>query len=203
MDQYINLETGHYPCSLEDIRRYLNRISLPKEPSKEQLLKYGFSWVHPVSKPKRGEVVERYPRYVDGTFYQVWDIVEPTDLPNYRHQRLQVLEDTYHATLKKGWLHQDQRLDITDNDELQFIFLECLYLSDYPDQGDSKKTIAFPTTSGNWIDYEISDALLLIRELVAYKRRLKQSYLKKRQSIQTAKTIAACRQVSTEGVIEC
>jgi len=203
MDTYINLTTGQYPVTLEEVRKELLTVSLPKHPTVEQMMRLGFCYVQSTPKPAGRHVVERYPRYKDGKFYQTWDVVESTDLNTWRQDLKRQLDQVHTALLKRGFTHEDQPIDLTSSEELNWCYMECQALRDER----STETVQFPTGNGQVMEITWEAGLRLINQAVHYRRGLKRGYYATLETIRCCETIEACktlkRQIETKEVFQC
>ena len=105
---FIDLANDTYPVSLDMVRKILNKISLPANPTPQQLAKYGFFEVFPSKKPSGLNVTEGRPRLEDNVFYQTWTVHPHTTLADkYRFIKRQ-LEQRYRTTIDEGFFVEDR-----------------------------------------------------------------------------------------------
>lgn len=203
MSVYVDLENARYPVLLEEVRRILNKVSLPKHPTEEQLKKYGFCLVHPTAKPQGRRVVERYPRYLEGKFFQAWEVVESDDIDEWKHDLIQRVKREYHGQLERGWTSPHGVVDITKADELSMVFLECLFLGDE----DSKETVEFLTPEDDAFGIGVEEGMALVKSITKHRRRLKQHYTTQLTSIKDCVSVEECKEIKrkfdTDGVFPC
>ena len=69
----INVRTGRYPMSLDDVREEVVQMSLPLRPSIAKLVRLGYEVVRRQAKPENIDMVESDPiRDENGTYWQQW-----------------------------------------------------------------------------------------------------------------------------------
>lgn len=203
MASFLNLETGKYPFSLDDIRKLRNNISLPRVPTPEQLKKVGFIEVNSIPKPEGVHVKEGYPSYVNGAFYQTWTVDENIDLGGYKEKLKKRIAQTYKQRIAKGDIHRGARFNLTVNEELHFVFLECLFLRDR----DSKEAVFIYDYEGSSIEMSWSEALTVIEALTETRRQLKREYNNQIHQLRDCVSVEDCRQLekrfNQQGVFLC
>lgn len=203
MDTHIDLATGRYPVTLEEIRKELLTVSLPKNPTEHQLRKCGYCPVVPTAKPDGTGVVENYPRYVDGRFYQTWDVVESVDINVWRRELKQQLDRTYQKALTHGYHNDSYRLDLTDSESLNWLFLECLFLR----EENSTATVDVQDRDGGMMEVSWEEGLHTVKQAIGYRRNLKRRHTVLLAAIRSCRTVDECkvvkRQIENEELFQC
>lgn len=70
---FVNTDTEAYPLEIDDIRRELSSMSLPRTPTLEMLSELGYESVYKTDKPQDGDYVEDAPgKDRDGKYHQRW-----------------------------------------------------------------------------------------------------------------------------------
>lgn len=203
MDAYLDLSTGQYPVTLEEIRKTLNKISLPQKPTEEQLRRFGFCRVVPTERPAGTGVKEKYPRLIEGRFHQSWEVVQNVDISSLKQTLRRRLTAAYEGKLTKGWPYEDYCLDIADNDQLSLVFLECLSLR----EEDSDESVTFHCTDEDVLEVPWEIGLEMVKSIVKYKRDLKRAYATQVKTIRECRSVDDCenlkRKFDVEGAFRC
>jgi|AntDeeMinimDraft_5_1070356.scaffolds.fasta_scaffold13562_2 hypothetical protein len=203
MDTYINLTTGQYPLTLEEIRRELLTVSLPKAPTEEQLRRCGYGLVKPTKRPAGTNVVGTAPRYQNGQFYQTWEVVESADLGEWQQELKRLLDTTYNTLLTQGWTYGTHQVDLVNSEELNWFFLECLSSQD----DHSDEPVLFYTPNGDAVEFDWETGLQFVKDAVRYRRSLKRGYHHGLTHIRECECVADCksvkRKLETKEVFQC
>lgn len=203
MATYLNLETGKYPFSLEDIRKVCNRVSLPVSPTDDQLRKVGFIRVRSTPKPEGTYVKEGYPRYTEGSFYQTWTIDEGLELKPYKERIKKRITQAYQKRVTENIEHDGVLYDTTASEELHFVFLECLFLRDR----NSKETVLVYDHKGMPVELTWEKGLEVIEQIVTTRRVIKKEHAKQIGQLRDCVSVEQCRQLerrfNQKGVFSC
>lgn len=203
MEKYIHLGTREYPLSLTDIQERLKRISFPSRPTDMQLFRYGYCRVHEVDRPEGYKISEGPPRLIDGRFYQTWKIDQRHDFQQLKLELMDLVQRHYHQTVSMGYCVNNLRLNIENNDDLGFVFLECLLLRDE----DLKETVPLLLTDRSTVDVAVSQAITALRGAVKYKRQLYREFQNIKERIDTIETednyLLIKKLITTKGVFTC
>lgn len=130
MDKYIDYLNGTYPLTLEEIRKGLYNISLPKHPTREQLQRFGFDLVHSTPKPVGFNVVEGKPRLVDGEYYQTWKVADFENLETFKKTLRSKFEGTLKEKRLKGFSFKGHAFKIEGNEEIVYAILDFMLKKD-------------------------------------------------------------------------
>lgn len=192
---YIDTFTGHYPLSLEDVRRLLFRVSLPKKPTEKQLEKYGIFLVEKTPKPVGNDIVEGTPRRKENKFFQTWSVTESANL----EEKIKSLKNRYkkkfNDKLKRGYvLNNSESIKLENNiSDLSLVLNQCLLLKQ--DTGNSACELWLELTSGGFKTGTYTQILNWTMQTTNYYREIKRDYLVSLNSLTEALNVGTLDQL--------
>lgn len=107
-DKLIRLSDSQYPIFLSQVRQDNKLVSLPQEPTEEQLLELGYVLVQKVTPPTGDVVTEGTPTQVSGVWTQTWNVRAYTteELATQLTQKKAELSDRLTGSYTQGILEQ-------------------------------------------------------------------------------------------------